>query len=396
MRRSHYMPMLEHALPLAALTTIRRSTRAGLAVICLVGASVLSGAPAQAKELVYGSWLSAKSSLNNHSLPAYFDAIKKTTGGKLEWKMIAGGQLASGPGTIAAVKNGLMDAGVAMAPYTPKELPATNMVFNSAVFGDNLLAAAAAMNEVIHLHCPQCQKEFAKNKAVGLGGYATSPYLLMCRKPIKTVADLKGQKVRGSGGGVSILKIAGATPVAMPPSNATTALERGTLDCVLGALSWLRTFGYMDVAKGVLDHPMGMGGPPIMMYINQKVWKAMTPDQRQAHVDNLGLLVSEEIFEGQIGITNQVKQAAVAKGIVFHKGGADFEAVMAKRQKEQRPGALKTAIAHGVKDPEKILNAFEAAIEKWEKLTVEIGNDKAKYREALNREIFSKIDPESL
>lgn len=374
-----------------AFVYVRTTTCVSIAALL-----VLAAPTAQAKELVYGSWLSAKAATNTISLHAYFEEIRKATDGQIDWKLIGGGQLASGPATIAAVKNGLMDAGVAMAPYTPKELPATNMLFNAAVFGNNVMAAAAAMNEVVHLHCPQCKAEYAKNGAVGLGGYATTPYLLMCREPIKTVAELKGLKVRGSGGGVNILKIAGATPVAMPPSSATTALERGTLDCVLGSISWLRTFGYMDVTKGVLDYPMGMGGPPILMYMNQKVWKAMTPAQRKVHVDKLGLLISEEVFESQLAIDVKVVAEAKAKGIVFNKGGADFEAVMKEREKQQRPGVLEVAKEHGVKDAEKLLDAYETAIMKWEKLTSEPGIDKAKYRGLLDREIFSKIDAEKL
>ena len=48
-------------------------------------------------------------------------------------------------------------------------------------------------------------------------------------------------------------------------------------------------------------------------------------------------------------------------------------------------------------DPRQGLDAYLAAYEKWKGLVAsEIGDDKEKFREALWREVYSKVDPESL
>jgi TRAP-type transport system periplasmic protein len=289
---------------MSRISTAARRLAAGISAAILVSAAFVG--PTAAKELVYGSWLGAKTGTNEKSLPTYFNAVKRDTNGEIEWNLVPGGQLASGPGTLEAVKNGLMDAGVAMAPYTPKELPAANMIFSQSLLGDDVLAAAAAMNETVLLNCPECVEENRRNNAVGFAGYSVAPYALMCRREVRTVQELKGLKVRSSGGGVSIMNIAGATPVAMNPADATTALERGALDCVLGALAWLHNFGYMDVTKAVLDYPMGIGGPPYLMYVNREVWQAMTPEQRRAHIDNAPLLVAVEVMDAQLAYQNEV------------------------------------------------------------------------------------------
>ena len=56
--------------------------------------------------------------------------------------------------------------------YTPKHLPASNSIFSSLVFGDDIVAAGGASTETALLDCPQCLKEYKKNKVVFIGGYS--------------------------------------------------------------------------------------------------------------------------------------------------------------------------------------------------------------------------------
>jgi len=49
-----------------------------------------------------------------------------------------------------------------------------------------------------------------------------------------------------------------------------------------------------------------------------------------------------------------------------------------------------------VKDPEAILDAHARNVEKWQKLSKDIGRDPDKLTEALWREVYSKLDPEKL
>lgn len=366
------------------------------AAACVAALSLTVGA-GMARDLVYGSWMSANASTNKIALPAYFDMIKKATNGDINWKLVPGGQLATGSGTVEAVKGGLVDGGTTMAPYTPRDLPATNLLFNKTLLGRDAIAATGAMNEVLMLHCPQCLAEYKRNNAVGFAGYSTTYYLLMCRRPIHTIADLKGVKVRSSGGGVKIMTLAGATPVAMNPAEATTALERGVIDCVLGSLAWLRNYGYMDVVTNVLDYPMGMAGPPLLAYINRDTWNSMTPAERKAHLESAARLVAIDTIKAQVDVDASVKKEALAKGIKFTEGGEDFAAVMAERAKDQVPELLQMAKNTNVKDAQGLLDAYDAAYAKWKKISKDqIRDNIDKFAEALQREVFSNVDPNSL
>lgn len=367
-----------------------------LAVSASIALGALSAAPSQARDFIYGSWLGPKSTTNTVTMTRYLEKIKKDTNGAISFKLLAGGQVATANGTVDAVKDGTIDAGIAIAPYSPGALPATNMLFNTNTLGNDPVAATGALMETILLHCPQCLAEYKKSNAVAFAGYAVPPYELMCTKPVKTVADLKGLKVRASAGGIYIMKLAGATPVAMTVPDGVEAMERGTVDCSWSVLNWLTNFGYIDVTKYVLDYPLGMAGPPLPFYLNRKVWEGMTAAQRKVLFDDAPFLVATETMDSELASTEAAVAKAKAKGIVFIKGGKDFDAVMEQHAKDQRARNAKIAAEHGVKNPEAILDALDTAMVKWRKLSKQIGHDKQKFIDALQREIYSKVDPEKL
>jgi TRAP-type C4-dicarboxylate transport system substrate-binding protein len=356
----------------------------------------LATPPLAAKELIYGSWFGVTHPVNVHALAPYFERLNEATSGAVAWKLVPGAQLANGPGTPEAVGSGLMDGGITIAPYQPSMLPNTNLIFSHSLPGADALAATGAMNETLMLGCPGCRAEFEANHAVGFGGYSTTPYNFMCRGKPRKVADMAGLKVRGSGGGVNIVAIAGATAVSMPPSDATTALERGTLDCVLGAVSWLKSYGYMDVVETVIDSPMGMGGPPILMYLNRDAWKAMSAEDRAMHVRLAPGLVAGAVIGGQIEIETAVVADAKARGITFVPDSAEWAAIMVERDRQQRAINLENARANGAANPEAVLDFYLAAFEKWKALIAAQGRDTATFQKLLWDEVFSKVDPESL
>ncbi len=85
------------------------------------------------------------------------------------------------------------------------------------------------------------------------------------------------------------------------------------------------------------------------------------------------------------------------KGITFVEGNDEFAAIMKERDEVQYGINADNARNAGVKDPERILDAYLKAYDKWKALVKdEIGNDREKFREALWREVYSKVDPESL
>jgi TRAP-type C4-dicarboxylate transport system substrate-binding protein len=363
-----------------------------------LAAAITVAHPASSAELVYGNWTPAQEYQNRVAMPEMFAAIDKETNGAIKWKLIPGGQIADGKTTFTAVKDGLMQGGLAIVPYVPNSIPSVYAIYSTLVFGeDDVVAATGAAIETIHLHCPSCIEEYKKFNAVGIGGWVSSAYYLACREPIKTYDELKGKRVRATGGNAEMLKLAGMVPVGATLTEAVGLLQRGGLDCQHGIHDWLRTFGYGDFAKYVMDAPLGMSGPAIGMYVNRDAWKAFTPEQRKLHV-KWGAWLSAKMAIGNFIESNEasLKTLTETKGVQIVKVGKAFDKVTDDFDKAQRAINIETAKKFGVAEPEKIVDYYKAAVERWRPKSKTIGRDINKFTDVLNSEVFSKIDPEKL
>jgi TRAP-type C4-dicarboxylate transport system substrate-binding protein len=345
-----------------------------------------------ARELTFGSWTPPRDAYNTKTLPAVFEQIKQDTKGSITWKLITGGALLDARGTVPGVKDGLADGGLGIAPYVPNLLPATNMIFSTSVWGNDVVAATAASVETAILNCQECLDEHKAQNALPLGGFTASAYMPMCRDNVKSLAELKGKRVRASGGGVALMEALGAIPVAMDPASATTALQRGTVDCVHGDPQWLEGFGYMDVTKSVFFHPMGIGGPAMALYLNRNTWQSLTPDEKKAMVRGAALASAMQAINSFILEGERVLNEAKAKGIALNPGGKDVDDIIAGFAKKQQDGNIEAAKKFGVKNAEAIMAAYLKNVEKWRGLSPEIGRDVNKMRDALMREVYDKFD----
>ncbi len=362
----------------------------GLAALAFVSGS------AHSAELVYGTWASPKHSAMRFGMSQYFKAIAADTKGAVTWKSVAGGQLVDGKGTLAGLQNGLIDGGFIIAPYTPSNLPASSLVFNTQIFGSDSVAAAGAMNEVLLLTCKECIEEGKKQGIIQLGSYAATPFVFMCRGNPTTLDDLKGKKIRSVGGGVALVRLAGATPVAMNPAEATQALQRGGLDCVHGAISFLISFGYADVVNTIFTYPLGIGGPTIFLTLGRKKWPGLTREQKLAHIKRAADFVALSTIEAYINNDRRVIERVKKKGVKFVDGGKDFDALVEKRVASMDEPNIANARKFGVKDPKAIVDAYRVALKKWQALSKDIGTDVNKFSAALRREIYDKLDPDKI
>lgn len=359
---------------------------------------MLAAHPVSAQELVYGSWLPAGEYLNRVALPKVFQEIAKETNGAVKWKLVPGGQLADPKTTFQAVQDGLMAAGIGIASYVPTLIPAVNTVYSTVVFGDDNVAASGAALETITLNCPACIAEFKKLNAVPLAGWVAGPYYLTCRTPVASLADLKGKRVRATGGNNELVTMFGALPVSATLVEAVGLLQRGGMDCQFGTHGWLKVFGYSDVVKSVTSQPLGMTGPAIGLMLNRDAWNKFSPEQKKIHLKyaaqlSAALSIGQFIVEEE-QVLNELKKT---KGLtVVNADAKAFDAVATEYDAVQRRRNIENATKFGVPNPGAIIDAYAAARKKWAGLSKGIGRDMDKFSAAIQREIYDKVDPGKL
>lgn len=362
-----------------------------LATIASIAALTM---PAGAAELVYGNWTPAQEYQNRVAMPDVIKMIDAETKGAIKWKLVPGSQLADAKGTFQAVKDGLMQGGLAIVTYVPNAIPSIYAIYSTLIFGENdPVAATLAALDTMYTNCPTCMEEAKKYNAVVLGGWVSSSYVLACREPLKTMADLKGKRVRATGGNADMLKHAGMVPVGATLVEAVGLLQRGGLDCQHGVVDWLRTFGYGDVVKYVMDYPLGMSGPALGMFLNRDAWNSFTPEQKKAHVKAASWLTAKMAI-GNFLISNEQSLEMIKKdkGVQVVEVGKEFDSIPAQFRNIQRETNIATAKNFGVKDPAAIVDYYEKAVEKWRAKSKEIGRDIDKFADVIEKEIFGKVD----
>ncbi len=255
-----------------------------LTMATAIGAVALtvSAMSVEAKTLKFQSSNAAGSFTQKYMTEVWAPKLEIMSGGLLKIDIQPTKAIVPHRETINAVKNGILDGDLNATAYF------SGLDAGFALMGD--LIAGYDTTDQMQMFCMNgggkevLQKLFDKytNKGVhviGCGPFAREAFV--ATKPIRTVAEFKGVKVRSPEGLASeVFRRAGASPVAIPFSEVYTSLEKGIVDAadasayVNNESSGLHKIAKYPIYPGI--HSMAV----IQMVINQKVWDKMTDQER--------------------------------------------------------------------------------------------------------------------
>lgn len=321
----------------------------------------------------------------------FFDELAKTTGGALTGRVFAGGQLLNAPGTLKGIKDGVVHGGFIVPSLNLGELKHIAMVPDMLPWALNSQAAAAAGVETILLDCEECRKEQAAHNIVYLGGHGPTSWNLMCTKPVSSLADFSGKKVRVTGSSATrMIRALGGVAVALTPPEIGPALSGGQIDCAVGPNAWLSDYSLWDSVKQVIDIELGIYHGLGLFVMNRQWFAKLPAQQRNAF---LALLPKYSVLGGRMYAEQQkeVRQEAAKRGIQFFKPGKDFQDALAKFRREDLPLLAGDFKNRGVADPERLIKRHLAIIEKWNKIVEKAGGDDTAIAKAVQDEIYGKL-----
>ena len=120
-----------------------------------------------------------------------------------------------------AVRTGLSDQAPCFSLYTARDYNATGGLGLPFLFNNSHEAVATAE----HIYPKYLKDEFERFQVKLMRSAHTGPYHLYNNKPVRTLEDIKGMKVRAGGGThAQIIGALGATQVSMPGASAYTAM----------------------------------------------------------------------------------------------------------------------------------------------------------------------------
>ena len=147
----------------------------------------------------------------------------------------------------------------------------------------------------------------------GVGLFISGPAAFVARKPLRTVADLQGMKIRVLAAPLQMEQIRAlrATPVPMPLGEVLPALQQGTLDSVMSNIPVFQALKYYSVAKYLLatEHTLIAA----TTVISKKWYDSLSPELQKVVAES-GRKVSEGLYQWSVDDINNGYAAWVKSG----------------------------------------------------------------------------------
>ena len=280
----------------------------------LAGAGLLAAASAQAQTGPTYNWKMATGwaggPLMDIGAKAFAERMGQLSGGRFKIQTFPGGGLGNALKVPETVKNGLAECGHTWIGYDWGKDQTT------ALFGG--YAGSFDAERMLHWLYEGGGVELQREFREGSDGVISFPLFMRTaevfvhsRKPVKTLADLKGLKLRTAGAWLEMSKDLGAAPVTTAGGDVFPMLERGAIDAVEWGTLWENvSSGFFKVAR-YLSYP-GVHQPcaPFELVINKGVWDKM-PEADRKLVEVVAKLVTFESW-AKIGVED-------AKAFDFYK-----------------------------------------------------------------------------
>ncbi len=180
-----------------------------------------------------------------------------------------------GPEVLRLMSQGVIEMGATVLAYLAADDPT-----NEAVDIAGLVTDVEIARKVTEASKPMYEKLFREKFGVKLLGISTYPaQVAYCNAEIKSLADLKGKKVRvGGRSQAELIEALGGTPVTMAFGEVVPALQNKVVDCgITGTLSG-NLAKWHEVTTHLLALPLSWG--QIAYAAQQKSWDKLDPRVR--------------------------------------------------------------------------------------------------------------------
>lgn len=207
--------------------------------------------------------------------------VGELTGGRLEIEALAVNSVVAPPESLDAVGAGVLQGQNGGPAYFTGKDAAFALIGDPQGAFDNPYQMQMWMeygggNEL-------ARELYAQYNVHFVGGVWYGQESLVSKRPLRSLADFKGLKIRAPQGmSGEIFSLLGAAPVQLPGSEVYTALERGVVDASdWGTLSMNEDLGYHKLA-GYPTYPGFHSMPMGEISFNKARWDALPADVRAA------------------------------------------------------------------------------------------------------------------
>ncbi|RZL87749.1 MAG: TRAP transporter substrate-binding protein [Variovorax sp.] len=327
--------------------------------LCLA-LSLASAAPAWSQTVLrYSNWLPAKHQMHSEVFVPWMAEVEKITEGRVKFEILPK-MVGTVPTQFDVVRDGLADMAVFVPGFSPGRFDLIEMAELPLVADEpNVMAPAVAQ-----LYAKQLAK-YNEFKGVHIVSIFTtaSGHIYTAKKPVRSMEDLKGVKLRTSLAANSpAVQALGAVPVQKGTNEIYELVSSGVLDGTLLSKEGVVSFSLVSTLNNLTIIPGGIYNSVLSLAINEDKWKAISAKDQEAITKISGEVMAKEV--GRAYSKADANAVAVMKqaGKIVIVAEGDFY----KQIKQSLSYAETTWIAKarkkGMANPEAVLAEFRADI----------------------------------
>ncbi|RTR02432.1 TRAP transporter substrate-binding protein [Halomonas nitroreducens] len=241
---------------------------------------------------------------------AWADNVEQMSDGRIAIEILPVGAVVQANQTLQAVESGILQGHLTDPSYFTGRDPAFGMI-------GNLVGAWSDPYDFLD-YMNHAGGEALYNKLVEpyglhlIGAAATGLESLPSTKPIRSVEDMQGLKLRAPEGMVyNIFEAAGATPVNLPGSEVYTGLEKGVIDAAdYTVFATNQSQGLHEFAPYPL-YPGFHSLPMVAVSLNKDIWDGLPADLKailETSVDDLAYEMVAELKTRDLEAVREARQ----------------------------------------------------------------------------------------
>lgn len=264
----------------------------------------------------------------------WMDAVARQSGGRIAFRPYWSGSLISSDMSMTEIRHGLADIGLITPIYSRggAHMLRAQSGFYSGVAS---IADQVRIYDCLANRFPEFGAELRGLHVLAVQG-GNFPGVLTRTRPVRSLADLKGLRLRAQSDANDVLRELGADPVNMPMGEVYSALAKGVIDGVVAPVDTIKSMHFAEVAHHFTTIRFSRGAYPARA-MSDAAMRRLPPD--------LQALVADSKTVWEAALTRQILKAEQAG--IDYAAGHGVAMIPMPPAEQQRFDALYNRLALG-------------------------------------------------
>ncbi len=330
-----------------------------LAAAALAGLT-LGAAQAQTTTLTVSNWVPAAHPVAQ-AMTQWSEQVEKATAGRVKFQTLPK-PVASPQGHYNAIRDGLAEVSFTVLGYTPGRFVLSE-VSELPLGGTSAESNSAALQRIAARY-PAFMNEYKDVKVLALFTHGPGT-VFNTKRPVQSLADLKGLKFRVGGGVINeVGKLLEINTALKPATESYELISTGVMDGVFLPFESIATYKLEKLIRYATSFPGGLYTSAFLAMMNKKAYDALPAADREA-IDKLsGEALARQLGRAFDARDREGKALSQASGIQAIDASPAFVNEVRTRTAELDRRWVEAAKAKGLANAEQVLKEFRVEAQK--------------------------------